>query len=109
MTKTRKLTKNDIDKELATLIRTARLEAGVTQADLADFAGVSRPTIVNLEAGRCSTPFPRVVLLSRALGINLNVFVEGNNKAATESLKAYKIRSLENRRNEIDKQLRRIK
>jgi transcriptional regulator with XRE-family HTH domain len=54
--------------EFSGLLRQHRIRAGLTQRELAEFAGVSAGTIWDLEQGRSRNPRPRSV---RALGAAL--------------------------------------
>jgi transcriptional regulator with XRE-family HTH domain len=57
--------------ELATLIVNARHAKGWTQQDLAEEAGISRPTVNRYEQGKTTTPDPGVVWpVTRALGLD---------------------------------------
>lgn len=51
-------------------IRYLRTQKGLTQEQLADFAGVSENTIVTLEAGRLNTSVATCFDISKALGIH---------------------------------------
>lgn len=53
------------------LIRARREALGITQAQLALQAGVSRFSIANMEAGRQDFPVSRLAPISAALRINL--------------------------------------
>jgi transcriptional regulator with XRE-family HTH domain len=51
-------------------LRTLRLNAGLTQAELAQAAGVSAPSIKRLEAGKGKRPYPSTRRkLAAALGV----------------------------------------
>jgi transcriptional regulator with XRE-family HTH domain len=56
---------------LATSIRAARLRRGWTEAELAERVGVSRPTIVNLEAGRPGVAVGTVLEAATLVGVPL--------------------------------------
>ena len=49
-------------------IRRARVGAGLTQQQLADASGVSRPAIARIETGEASTQIDRLWDLAEALG-----------------------------------------
>ncbi|SKZ91751.1 helix-turn-helix transcriptional regulator [Gordonia sp. w5E2] len=49
-------------------IRRARVGAGLTQQQLADASGVSRPAIARIETGEASTQVDRLWDLAEALG-----------------------------------------
>lgn len=51
-------------------LRGARMDAKMTQADLAKAAGVSRPQIANIEAGNTDTPLRVFVAIVRALKVD---------------------------------------
>jgi transcriptional regulator with XRE-family HTH domain len=51
-------------------IRAARINAGLTQADLAKAAGVSRPQVANIEAGVTDTPLRVFVAMVAALKLD---------------------------------------
>lgn len=57
-----------IYKKLGKLITARRLEIGITQTELALLVKMSRPSIINMEAGRQRILLHRVVELDRALG-----------------------------------------
>ena len=57
------------------IIRKARLEAGLTQADLADRLATTQPQIVRWEKDRTSPSFRRVVDAVRACGFELGVSI----------------------------------
>lgn len=52
-------------------IRTARLEAAITQETLAERTGLDRKTIVRTESGTHSTLLDHVLLIAHALGRSL--------------------------------------
>lgn len=49
-------------------IRTARLEAAITQETLAERTGLDRKTVVRIEGGTHSTLLDHLLLIARALG-----------------------------------------
>lgn len=55
----------------AQLIREARLRAGLTQAELAERAGLVQPAIARWEAGRTTISIDEVVRLVRLCGLDL--------------------------------------
>lgn len=59
-------------KELGSRLATKRLNLNLTQAELAERAGVSRPTIQRLEEGR-STQLSNLMRVLRALGLITNL------------------------------------
>lgn len=54
--------------EMGRRIRAARTAAGLTQAELADRTGMSRPNVTNIEAGGQELPAGRLVAVAAALG-----------------------------------------
>lgn len=56
---------------LAASIRAARLRRGWTEADLAERVGVSRPTIVNVEAGHSGVAIGTVLEAATLVGVPL--------------------------------------
>ena len=56
-----------------TLVREARLRAGLTQAELARRAGTTQSSIARLESGRTSPAFDTVRRLIRLCGLDLHV------------------------------------
>ena len=63
----------EICARLGEEIRSARDRAGVTQAELGRIVGLSRPSVANLEAGRQDITVSRLVLVARALDLELNL------------------------------------
>ncbi|HVA06282.1 MAG TPA: helix-turn-helix transcriptional regulator [Acidimicrobiales bacterium] len=57
--------------EIATLIRDARREAGLTQAELAHRSGTSQPTLATYEAGRALPRFDTLERLAKCSGHEL--------------------------------------
>jgi transcriptional regulator with XRE-family HTH domain len=49
-------------------IRTARMEAAITQETLAERSGLDRKTVVRIEGGTHSTLLDHLLLIARALG-----------------------------------------
>ena len=60
-------------KRLGAVIRAARLEQGLTQAQLADICGLKRVVISKYESGAIDPPFSNVALIAEKLEINLGV------------------------------------
>jgi len=52
-------------------IREARMQQGITQAELAGAVGVHRTTIVKVEAGKRAVSAPMLVLFANALGVDV--------------------------------------
>ena len=59
----------DYNKEIGEAVRRARKSATITQEELADRAGISRPSITNIESGRQQLTVNQLYVLSRALGV----------------------------------------
>jgi transcriptional regulator with XRE-family HTH domain len=59
-------------------IRQARQGRGVTQADLARAAGITRTSLTNIEHGRQRPPLHVIVALAQALGIEACVLIDGD-------------------------------
>lgn len=58
-------------KDLGGKIKTTRRASKLTQEELADLAGVGRRFISELENGKPSLEFDKVVIVAKALGIDL--------------------------------------
>lgn len=58
---------NEILKEIGTRIKSARIDAGLSQQDLAEQANVSIRTISNIEHGR-DTSFATIIEVMRGIG-----------------------------------------
>lgn len=56
---------------LAAAIRSARREAGITQADLADLADISVRTVRSIEAGSGNPSLTAVVNAANAVGLSV--------------------------------------
>ena len=56
-------------------VRAARIDAGMTQQELADRACISRPSVANLERGNQEMAVTRLALLARILGLKLEDLV----------------------------------
>jgi HTH-type transcriptional regulator / antitoxin HipB len=59
--------------DLAAAIRGRRTNLGLSQADLAVRAGVSRPWLSKVEAGKASVEFGLIIRLLEALGLTMNL------------------------------------
>lgn len=55
--------------EVGRLVRQARKARGLRQSDLADRIGLTRTSVVNLEAGRQEFRLTTMVMIMKALGI----------------------------------------
>lgn len=65
-------------RDLATAVRGRRQSLGLSQADLATRAGVSRPWLSDVEAGKPTAEIGRVLRLVDALGLRLDLTPENN-------------------------------
>jgi transcriptional regulator with XRE-family HTH domain len=61
----------EVQSRLGVRVRARRAELGLTQAALAALAGISRPSIANVEAGRQNLGLRQLVSLAQALRIEL--------------------------------------
>ncbi|PLS25783.1 helix-turn-helix transcriptional regulator [Bifidobacterium imperatoris] len=69
-------------RQLATSLRDARRNAGITQTELSKLTGIPRPWINQLEQGQISNPgLQRIFTLCDALNISLSVTYEVNETA----------------------------
>lgn len=60
--------------ELGSAVRAARMDAGLSQAELASEASVGRQWLVELEAGdKSSAPFDMVMRVLRALAVDVTL------------------------------------
>lgn len=57
--------------ELGGLLRQARLVAGLTQEQVADLAGISRPRYRDIETGAAAARVTTLMNVSRALGLEM--------------------------------------
>ncbi|WP_163544336.1 helix-turn-helix domain-containing protein [Occultella kanbiaonis] len=62
--------------DLGALVRESREHSGLTQAELARRAGVSREWLLKVEAGRTPAEMPRVLDLLDELGMVLDVHTQ---------------------------------
>ncbi len=63
--------------ELSDLIKTARLDAGMTQQQLADKIGTQKSYISKIENGNCDLRYSTLLrIFEDAFGKNLNIIVE---------------------------------
>jgi len=82
----------------ASLIRTARLDAGLTQAQLAERAATSQPAIARYESGAAS---PSVATLDRILRATGRRLVLAAEVATAQPASSARMRALRARRREI--------
>lgn len=66
-------------------LRERRLEANVTQAQLAEAAGVLRTSITNIEAGRQKPPLHLLYKMCMALDVEVSSIVPTNEEVAGTS------------------------
>ncbi len=59
--------------EIGELIRTERKRQRILQQDLADLSGVSLHFLSNLENGKATVEFQKVLLVFRSLGIEMQL------------------------------------
>jgi transcriptional regulator with XRE-family HTH domain len=64
------------DKTLAAQLERLRKKKGLTQAQLAELAGVQLATVVRLEHARSGATWATVKALARALGVKPNAFLD---------------------------------
>lgn len=64
-------------KKVASRIKQNRLEAGLTQQQLADFAGVDRKTINRIENGHFSPNIETLLRISVAFGVKPESLLAG--------------------------------
>lgn len=67
---------------IANKVKLARVESGLTQAELAELVGVTRQTIGLIEAGKYNPTLKLCLLIARATGKSLdNLFwIKGENQ-----------------------------
>lgn len=75
-------------KDLGLVIRAVRKSSGVRQDDLAGTVGVSRQFAVDVERGKPTVQFDRVLLLLKELGIELSVNVTTEASAKLQELQS---------------------
>lgn len=63
--------------------RAARLEQGLTQEELADIAGLTRPHLVQIEKGKTTERLEQVFRLAGLLGLELTIRPRGASRGAT--------------------------
>jgi transcriptional regulator with XRE-family HTH domain len=70
----------------ATLLREARLRAGLSQAELADRAGKPRPHITRYEAGTVAPSLDALLELVRACGFDVSLDLVALDDSADEGI-----------------------
>lgn len=58
-------------QEIGKLLKTARLDAAMTQEQVADLAGISRPRYRDIETGAAAARASTLINIARALGLEL--------------------------------------
>lgn len=61
---------------IGVLLRQSRIEAGLSQEDLAEALGVSPSQIANYEFGRTEIPIQELEVLARRINVSLNYFLD---------------------------------
>lgn len=89
----------DIKKQLAERVRTERERAGLTQAQLAEAAGVTDETVSRIERGRFEPSVSTLIELSEALGSDL---LAQSSPRATEGSGSPLLRRLQSRLASLD-------
>jgi HTH-type transcriptional regulator/antitoxin HipB len=68
--------------ELGEAVRRRREELGLTQAQLAERAGLKQPAVARFEAGGTMPTIPMLERLAAALGLRLTVQLQPSTKAS---------------------------
>jgi HTH-type transcriptional regulator / antitoxin HipB len=68
--------------ELGETVRQRREELGLTQAQLAELAGLKQPAVARFEAGGTMPTLPLLERLAAALGLQLTVQLRPSSKAS---------------------------
>ncbi|MDO9396995.1 MAG: helix-turn-helix domain-containing protein [Herbiconiux sp.] len=74
-------------REIGGLVRELRLERELTQADLAERAGVSREWLLAFERGKPNVDLARVLDVLTALGMTLDVVPDDRDSASDDLLR----------------------
>lgn len=69
-------------KGLGRRIIGTRTAAGITQQQLADFIGLGRSSVANIEAGRQRVPVTTLIKIARRLEVSLDALVFGDRGGA---------------------------
>lgn len=67
-------------EDIGKIIRNTRREQGLTQEELAGISGTGRRFISDLENGKNSIQTGKLLLVIKALGLNLHIFNKWMNK-----------------------------
>ena len=99
--------------DIAAIVRQARVEAGLSQAQLAERAGTSQPAVARLEAGEGSPSLSTVQRLVGAAGYELGLSLVPKRVVRDAVVEAYKVdvdRTLlrDNLRKTVDERLKSI-
>jgi transcriptional regulator with XRE-family HTH domain len=73
-------------EEVGRRLRRARLDAGLTQQELAERVELSRASIANIEAGRQQFPLHTLILFARALQIAADQLLPSEELLGAESV-----------------------
>lgn len=86
---TSQLTDEVVFRELGRRLAEARLERNLTQAALAEEAGISKRTLERLESGAASTQLSAFIRICRALGLveRLDALISASLPSPVEQLK----------------------
>jgi transcriptional regulator with XRE-family HTH domain len=71
-------------KELGTLLRTARLERGLSQAELAALCGLSQVQVSYFEVGQRRPTLDQVFRIAKALDVPIQKLITGSDRLGTE-------------------------
>ena len=72
------MTSNKLQKTFGEQVKCRRISLGMTQADLAEKAGIHRPDLSDLENGRHSPTLETVEKIAKALGVPPKCLVSEN-------------------------------
>lgn len=62
--------------ELTRALIAARIEAGMTQKDLAEKSGIRQSNISRIESGSCIPTIPTLIAIAQALGKKLSISIQ---------------------------------
>ena len=62
--------------ELTRALIAARIDAGMTQKDLAEKSGIRQSNISRIESGSCTPTIPTLIALAQALGKKLSISLQ---------------------------------